>query len=353
MRCASLRAVGAMAAGLLAADAGAAVLCQNHKTGVVAVRESACKKKEVPVDLTALGLGGLADGAVTTGKLADGAVTAAKVGDGQVGGTKLATGAVGAAAIADGAVGSAALADASVAAAKLAAGGVGTAALAPGAVTAAKLAVGAVGNGALVDGAVSAAKIGDGAARGEDRRREVGTSELANAAVSPEKLGVIPAVRATSPSETFNNDQVLDPGSEPVVFDEELYDTANMHASGVPGDGSGSRFVAPIAGVYVISAGLIFSDTVNPADRGTGRQLYLQRNGSTSTLDLIAAQQVPPRAGATIVNVTAAAVLQAGDYVELYANHDAATSLSTPQAQFGLFGDGRHFFSMTWIGPAQ
>ena len=45
-------------------------------------------------------------------------------------------------------------------------------------------------------------------------------------------LGLIgPAVRAQSPSESFNNDQILNNGDvpEPLQFDEELYDTDDMH----------------------------------------------------------------------------------------------------------------------------
>lgn len=212
-----------------------------------------------------------------------------------------------------------------------------------GQVKKADLADGSVIGPKVADGAITAPKIGAG---------EVGSSQVADGSITPAKIGQIPAVRASSPSESVNNDQILEPGEEPVVFDEEKYDTASMHTAGVPVDDTGSRFVAPRAGVYAIDAGLIFSDPAFAAGEGTFRQLALKPNGDPDTIDIIAASQVVPDADAEVMNVSGTTVLQAGEYVELYAAHDAGGNISTPQSQFGLVGDNRHFFAMTWLGPA-
>jgi hypothetical protein len=219
------------------------------------------------------------------------------------------------------------------------------------AVGSAEIADGAVGPGEIADGAVGPGEIADGAVGSAEIAAEaVGTGNLADGSVTPAKVGTIPAVRASSPSETFNNDQILQPGEEAVVFDEEAYDTASMHTTFVPIDGTGSRFVAPIDGVYHIDAGLIFS---NPASGGEGtfRQLALKPNGSPQTIDVIAATQVVPDPDAEVLNVSGTVRLNAGDYVELYAAHDAGGDIITPQSQFGLVGDNRHFFAMTWLAP--
>jgi hypothetical protein len=181
-----------------------------------------------------------------------------------------------------------------------------------------------------------------------------GSGVANNVARADHTHGPTPAVRAQSPSETFNNDQILQPGGggEPVVFDEELYDTMDMHTSGVPGDGTGSQFRAPIAGVYAITAGLIFNEPNSGGAVGTSRQLFVRTVGPNA--GYLGGVQVPPRAtGATVLNVSATAFLAAGAAVELVAQHDAATDIVTPISQFGTFGDGRHFFSMTWVGSVQ
>jgi hypothetical protein len=104
-----------------------------------------------------------------------------------------------------------------------------------------------------------------------------------------------PAVRAQSPSESFNNDQVLNNGDVPeaLQFDEELYDTDGMHPIGSY-DAEGSKFTVPIAGFYHVSAGLIWY-----GGDGTKRQLYLLKNGNR----YIAGETIVPQpTGFTIQN---------------------------------------------------
>ena len=188
----------------------------------------------------------------------------------------------------------------------------------------------------LATDAVSQEKIDDAA---------VGPTELRDGGVTPEKLGAIPAVRAQSPSESLNNDQVLNPGAEPLQFDEELYDTEDMHTGGTY-DTEQSKFFAPRDGIYDVSSGLIFSES--STTDGVDRQIFLLRNGTT----YLASEQVAPKStGVTILNVATTAKLAEGDYVQAMITHDAGSNLVTPQSQFGGFGDGRHFFAMAWVGP--
>jgi hypothetical protein len=100
-------AAGVAAWVLVAGAAQAAVLC-TKRSGVVVVRDAACKKKETALDPTPF----IPAGGIGSGLLEDGGVGAADLG----------AGAVGAGAIADGAVGPDALADGAVSAAKLAPG---------------------------------------------------------------------------------------------------------------------------------------------------------------------------------------------------------------------------------------
>lgn len=311
------------------------------------------------------------DGSVTTAKLADLAVTDAKVASGiqyaKLTGAPTAlpptgaaggdlTGAFPAPSIAADAVGSAEVADGTIAAADVNTSSIqrrvtGT--------CAAGSSIRQVASDGMVacepdDGATYTAGTGLGLAGTEFRVLFGGSGVTGNAARADHTHGPIPAVRAQSPSESFNNDQIIEPGGggEAVVFDEELYDTMDMHTSGVPGDGTGSQFRAPIAGLYAIDAGLIFNEPTGGGAVGTSRQLLLRTVGQNGVL--LGAVQVAPRAtGATILNVSATTFLAAGAAVELLAQHDAATSIVTPFSQFGTFGDGRHFFSMTWLGSTQ
>lgn len=188
----------------------------------------------------------------------------------------------------------------------------------------------------LAADAVIQEKIGDAA---------VGSLELRDGSVRPEELGAIPAVRAQSPSESLNNDQVLDPGAEPLQFDEELYDTEGMHTRGTYDDEL-SKFFAPRDGIYDVSSGVIFSES--SSGDGADRQIFLLKNGTT----YLASEQVAPKVtGVTILNVATTAKLAEGDYVQAWITHDAGSDLVTHESQVGEHGDGRHFFAMAWVGP--
>jgi hypothetical protein len=117
-----------------------------------------------------------------------------------------------------------------------------------------------------------------------------------------------PAVRAQSPSESSNNDQVLNNGDVPgaLQFDEELYDTDGMHVSGSY-DAEGSKFTAPVDGLYQISAGLIWYDAVT--GDGTKRQLFLVKS---DTQQIVGETITPQPSGFTVQSVTGVIDLAAG-----------------------------------------
>jgi hypothetical protein len=87
------------------------------------------------------------------------------------------------------------------------------------------------------------------------RPSSVGTSEVANGTVTPAKLGTFPAVHATTTASvpTANGSTLI------VPFDNELYDTANMHSTTT----NNHLLKAPIAGIYLATANIFwtFNDT--------------------------------------------------------------------------------------------
>jgi hypothetical protein len=171
----------------------------------------------------------------------------------------------------------------------------------------------------------------------------VKSKHIKDGQVKADDLAVIPAVRAGRPAEAEGTDQTLNTGDVPeaLQFDSDVYDTANMHTGGTY-DLEQSKFFAPRAGLYEVSAGVIFSDP--PDGFGVKRQLYLAKNNN----EYIAGEIVPPQnPGATVMNVSGVTSLEEGDFVQAFVSHDALLNLTTP-----LAGDGRNFLSMTWLGRA-
>jgi hypothetical protein len=195
----------------------------------------------------------------------------------------------------------------------------------------------------LAANAVTAAKLAPNAVDGD---------AIADGAIGPADLAATPAVRAQSPSESFNNDQILDNGDVPeaLQFDEELYDNGDFHTSGSY-DAEGSKFFAPIGGLYEVSAGIIFSDPTT--GYGTKRQLFLTQHDTNTAGDVyLSGVSVPPQnPGATVLNVSSVTRLHATDYVQAFVSHDAGADLVAALSQLGLVGDGRSYLSMTYLGP--
>ena len=181
--------------------------------------------------------------------------------------------------------------------------------LAPGAVTAAKLEDAAVTTSKLAPGAVTADAIADGA-------------------VGPGELGSIPAARVDKPLE-FG---VFIPNDSEVLADlgEPVFET-------VPGmyDSAASQFVAPLAGVYEVTAAFIW----DPNATGV-RRLTLKRNGSyvIGQSDIVATSS-------QLQEVTGLVQLAANDTVGAYVYQNSGGTLSYTR-------DSRMHFDIHWVAPA-
>ena len=184
--------------------------------------------------------------------------------------------------------------------------------LAPGAATGGGLALGAGGFGIAPGG--------------------VGTSSLADGAVTPAKLGLVPAVRVTN-STTQSAANV--PTFTTVAFDTERFDTAALHT------GSDTRLTAPIAGLYVVSAQISWDAASNVG----ARELAINKNGSTIIARTVSAPSPAPNT--TEQSITTLANLAAGDFVEVKLRQNSGGSLTVFTAP-----EFSPEFSMVWVSPA-
>ncbi len=148
---------------------------------------------------------------------------------------------------------------------------------------------------------------------------------VAPGAITPGKIGTIPAVSATyGAAPTIPNND-----STPAAMNAENFDTAGMHATGA----NNSRLTAPITGTYQISG------HVNWGGNLTGLRIVdLYVNGALEHT-LVAA---PSGTSSVIVQPFASLVrLTAGQYAELQLYQDSGGNLN----------GGAQEFSMTWVGP--
>ena len=184
--------------------------------------------------------------------------------------------------------------------------------LAPGAASGGGLALGAGGFGIAPGG--------------------VGTSSLADGAVTPAKLGLVPAARVTNstPQSAANV-----PTFTTLAFDTERFDTAALHT------GSDTRLTAPIAGLYVVSAQISWDAASNVG----ARELAINKNGSTIIARTVSAPSPSPNT--TEQSITTLANLAAGDFVEVKLRQNSGGSLTVFTAP-----EFSPEFSMVWVSPA-
>jgi hypothetical protein len=191
----------------------------------------------------------------------------------------------------------------------------------------------------LADGAITGVKLAPGATNGGTPGGSAGgdltgtypTPTISPGAVTPAKIGVLPAARVAHTA-----DQSIPSGSvADLSFNTERFDNANLHDNA-----TNKRLVAPIPGVYSVSA------SVNWDQNSAGsRFLGLRLNGGTG--NYIAAQWgAPNSAHSTDQTVSTLWKFDAGDYVEVEAFQDSANPLdvssTTPRSPE---------FSMAWVGP--
>jgi hypothetical protein len=156
---------------------------------------------------------------------------------------------------------------------------------------------------------------------------------IANGAVTPSKLAVVPAARAT------NSGPVLIPDSTitTVPFDQEDFDTANLHDNAI----QNTRLTAPIGGIYVITGHASW-----PLGTSGGRGIYLSVKTGTTFRRIAGTVQKASDVGESKQTVSAVYLLGPGDYVELEAVQSSGGDENIQKADFSPA------LAMTWVGRA-
>jgi hypothetical protein len=217
-----------------------------------------------------------------------------------------------------------------------------------------KIADQSVKNNDLSLGASSSNTIADGGIQGVDVKNDtlggahiasgaIGTDELGNGTVTPDKIGTIPAVRATSPFDDPTPGACgffpSIPGNgtlTPLKFVSEEFDTADMHALAcVP---ERSRVTAPRTGVYQVSAGVVWTNNTT----GT-RFLGLRVNGNDDLF--YAASRVPSLADIPEQSVSTLVRLSANEFVEAVVSQNSGSAIQL-DSNFR-----RQHLAMHWVGP--
>lgn len=192
-----------------------------------------------------------------------------------------------------------------------------------------------VGPADIRDEAVRASEVKDGTIKEPD---------LADAAVSPLKIGPTPAARVDTPAQAPGcAAQVIEnAASEIVQFSVEAFDTQGLHAA-TPVDcaaGTQSRLTAPIDGIYLVNAEIGW-----PSDADGRRSLSLLKTDIGGTV-AIGNDDRPPAAGVgTEQGASTMIDLGPGEFVEAQVSQTSGDDLT-------LGASLDTYLSMVWIGPA-
>jgi hypothetical protein len=111
-------------------------------------------------------------------------------------------------------------------------------------------------------------------------------------------------------------------------MDTEAVDSESAHSTSV----NTSRYVAPVAGWYLVIAYVAF------AANGTGNRLVeIRVNGAGAATNLAqTVNQTPGAANGSALSAASLILLQAGDYVEAYGYQTSGGALNTSPAQTGM-----------------
>jgi hypothetical protein len=152
---------------------------------------------------------------------------------------------------------------------------------------------------------------------------------LAIGSVTPDKLGAIPAARASNSTvQTAADDTYL-----AVALDTEAFDTANIHDTA----GDNTKFTAPRSGLCELTG------TANFFAGSTGGRVYQIRRNATITL----VSDSTDRATDNDAVLSTLAHLDAGDYVQLLVKqHNGTGPLGVAAG-----GGTTPALTMVWVGP--
>ncbi len=260
-----------------------------------------------------IGTAEIKNGAVTNAKIRRGSLLYASFKKGQVARASLAgikaggvlTGTYPSPALAVGSVKAAAIATGAVGKSEIAAGAVGSDELAAGAVRASDIANGSIGPSKIAPNSIGKEQIMPGG---------VGKSEIAHGAVGVSELAPLPGARA------FRSAPISIPTD--VVTELPLTDAA-YDQGGVWSTAQPTRLTAPVAGVYLITASVVFQSN------GTGpRGLWLVPAGNPAN-PYIGEQQMAVTQARELseLSVTLTLRLAAGDAVAIAVRQGSGVDL--------------------------
>lgn len=166
---------------------------------------------------------------------------------------------------------------------------------------------------------------------------KVGTSQLADGAVTTAKQGAIPFVMVRADALTEVGQSVPSGVGTNVTFSTEIEDASDMHSTASDTD----RLQAPVAGIYSISA----SVPVQTANATSFRFLDLYRNGTFRVAEI----RVPSANDTVMMNASGLVRLAAGDYV--VATVSQSTGAGGAILVTSAAGNELPRAEMAWIGP--
>jgi hypothetical protein len=172
--------------------------------------------------------------------------------------------------------------------------------------------------------------------------------QIAAGAVTPDKIGAVPAVRVYGPLDMAgpacgSNQQLASGTATDLLWRLEAFDPLGMHVNDLQCQNpQRARLTAPRAGLYLVSAGVLWSQ--NPT--GT-RYLGINLNGTQGLAADERAANDAGGAGSTLQSVTTVTRMNQGEFVTAQASQASGSSLSPAPVP----ADTRAYFTAVWLGP--